>query len=253
MKRTLSILVLSLFLAVTVTSKLKAQENHHRVCFDDAFGYHWYGIELQDQGNNIWYGEGDLDNAYPDGRSTVWVDVSNGLSNASVRIAGINVNPDGCTFYSDSFIYVGTADITLNVGYSGSGTWESYCFGGVINSGTWSGSGPCSDTKPKIDIKGVTPAKANRDAGFSIGAAPNPLKSFTQIQYKVSVSSKVNITVYDYMHRPVKELVNESKSPGKYSVNWNGMNASGTRVQPGLYKVVANVNGKVYSTTVQVL
>lgn len=253
MKRTLSLLTLFMFLA-GVTTISKAQDNHHRVCFDDGFGYHWYFADLtDDDGDGIWYGEGGLDNAYPVGKATIWVDVRTSLKNAPVEIHGINATPDGCTFYSDSFIYYGNANITLNSSYSGSGTWNSYCFGGVIGSGDWSGSGPCAGAKPKTDVKGLTPAKANRDMGFSINAAPNPVKNFTQIQYKVSVASKVNITIYDYMHRPIKELVNESKSPGKYSVNWNATNVSGTRVQPGLYKVVSNVNGKVYSSTIQVL
>jgi hypothetical protein len=252
MKRTLSFLTLFLFLALAS----KAQNVIvHQVCFDDEFGYHWYFNDITDNGDGTWYAMGHVDNAYPEGDATLWVDARNGLRGASVRVAAINAAADGCTFYSDSFVYVGTADIYLNQYYSGSGTWQSYCFGGVINAGTWAGSGPTCNGASKVKVNPnvkAYPAKANHDDGFSINAAPNPVKSFTQIQYKVSVASKVNITIYDYMHRPVKELVNESKSPGKYSVNWNAMNASGTRVQQGLYKVVANVNGKVYSSTIQV-
>lgn len=257
MKQTLSLLTLLLFLALSTSAQKPSYDIHvGQVCFDDVFGYHWYFSDITDNGDNTWFAKGHIDNAYPSGSATLWVDGRHGLRGASVRIAAINDNPDGCTFYSDSFVYTGTADIYLNQYYSGGGTWESYCFGGVINVGTWEAAGPTCDgaNKPKIDANATKfPAKANHDAGFSINAAPNPVKNFTQIQYKVSVASKVNITIYDYMHRPVKELVNESKSPGKYSVNWNAINASGTRVQPGMYKVVANVNGKVYSSTIQVL
>lgn len=240
-----------MFLVFATTSK--AQLKVHNVCFDDGFGYHWNFTDLHDNGDGTYSATGTLDYAYPVGYATLWVDTRSGLNNASVRVAGINGAMDGCTFYSDSFVYTGTAVINPGVSYSGSGSWESYCYGGVINYGTWYASGPCGTSAVKKDAKVTTPpAKANHQDGFSMSVAPNPVKNYATVQYKVSVASKVNITVYDYMHRPVKELVNENKAPGKYSTNWNATNQSGTRVQSGLYKVVATVNGKTTSSTIQV-
>jgi len=221
------------------------------VSFCDAFGYVWQFPHLQKSGQ-IYRARGTVLNAYPTAQALLYADASGGLNNVYVEFHAINTSGDNCTNYSDSFVYVGTA-VVSGGGYTASGTWNSYCFGTVINSGTWSGSGPCTGPKITIDPKMAAPARANHDAnGFSVIISPNPVKNLGQIQYKVSVASKINITIYDYMHRPIKELVNESKSPGKYTVNWNAVNASGTKVQPGLYRLVSTVNGKVYSQIIQV-
>ncbi len=55
------------------------------------------------------------------------------------------------------------------------------------------------------------------------------------------------------MQQPVKVLVSENQSSGAHSINWNGQSASGSRVPNGIYRVVAIIDGKVYSETMQVI
>jgi flagellar hook assembly protein FlgD len=47
--------------------------------------------------------------------------------------------------------------------------------------------------------------------------------------------------VYDIVGREVKTLVNTERSPGVYSIHWNGDNNYGSKVASGiyLYRVVA--------------
>ena len=233
------------------------------VCFSDVFGYVWDFTNIIMTSATTYYAEGTV-SAYANSKATLWVDVTNGVHNASVEAHAINLGADGCTSFSDSFIYVGSADITHGVGYTGSGTWNSYCFGGVINFGTWSAAGPCGTGKVKLNTGGVAPANsasvagkklanASNDSKVSLIAVPNPLKNNTQLRYTVTTSAKVNMTVYNYMHQPVKVLVNENKSAGNYSVTWNAINSNGNRVSPGLYQVVMIVGDKMHTTTVQVL
>jgi len=226
------------------------------VCFSDGFGYVWKFSSITMTSATTYYAEGWV-SAYPNSKATLWVDLTNGASNASVEVHAINLNADGCTTASDSFVYKGTANIDHGVGYTGSGTWVSYCFGGPLNSGDWSAAGPCGGaSKVILNTTGPFPAKpgGNLDnSKTSLMAVPNPLKNSTQIRYNLETSAKVNITVYNYMHQPVKVLVNESKTAGSHTVQWNAVNSGGNRVNTGLYQVVMMVGTKMTSTTIQVL
>ena len=57
---------------------------------------------------------------------------------------------------------------------------------------------------------------------------PNPFNPSTTIRYSVPQTSIVNIKVYNLIGQEVTELVNETKSAGKYEINFesNGL-ASG--------------------------
>ena len=52
------------------------------------------------------------------------------------------------------------------------------------------------------------------------------------------------------MQQVVKVLVNDFKNAGNYSAVWDSRSGN---VNAGVYRVVAVVNGKTYSTTVQVI
>jgi Secretion system C-terminal sorting domain len=55
---------------------------------------------------------------------------------------------------------------------------------------------------------------------------PNPFNPSTTIKYSVASSSYVTIKVFDLLGDQVAALVNERKSPGKYSVNFDASNLS---------------------------
>jgi hypothetical protein len=57
---------------------------------------------------------------------------------------------------------------------------------------------------------------------------PNPFNPSTVINYQLPKDGLVSLKVYDILGREVRTLVNEIKSPGKYSVSFNASNlASG--------------------------
>jgi hypothetical protein len=70
---------------------------------------------------------------------------------------------------------------------------------------------------------------------------PNPFNPSTTIKYAIPQQSFVTIKVYDIVGREVKTLVNTERSPGIYSVQWDGNNNFGSKVTSGiyLYRVVA--------------
>ncbi len=55
---------------------------------------------------------------------------------------------------------------------------------------------------------------------------PNPFNPTTSIEYQVASTEKVSIKVYDVLGREIRTLVNEQKSPGSYSVNFDASNLS---------------------------
>ncbi len=75
---------------------------------------------------------------------------------------------------------------------------------------------------------------------------PNPFNPSTKINYDLPVDGKVSITLYDISGREISELVNEIKTAGYYTVNFNGSNlSSGTY----FYRIVSEGNGQSFVST----
>jgi len=64
---------------------------------------------------------------------------------------------------------------------------------------------------------------------------PNPFNPSTSISYKLKEAQNVSLVIYDALGRKIKTLVSEFKTPGSYTVVWNGINESGAKVNSGLY------------------
>lgn len=62
---------------------------------------------------------------------------------------------------------------------------------------------------------------------FSTSNYPNPFNPTTTITYTLPANEKVVIKIYDMLGREVTELVNEFKTAGKYSVNFDASSAGG--------------------------
>jgi len=68
---------------------------------------------------------------------------------------------------------------------------------------------------------------------------PNPFNPVTRITYSVPYASRVHVTVFDLLGREVATLVNEVKTAGSYSVDFN---ASSLPSGIYLYKLTAGSN-----------
>ena len=64
---------------------------------------------------------------------------------------------------------------------------------------------------------------------------PNPFNPSTQIRYQIDKPGKVNLTIYNMMGQPVRVLVDEYRTPGYYTVEWDGQDKNGTETATGLY------------------
>jgi hypothetical protein len=74
---------------------------------------------------------------------------------------------------------------------------------------------------------------------------PNPFNPSTKINYDLPFDAKVTLKVFDMTGREVVTLVNEFKSSGYYTVDFNASNLS-TGVY--LYRISADANGKSFTS-----
>lgn len=65
--------------------------------------------------------------------------------------------------------------------------------------------------------------------------APNPFTRSTTLQYQLAGPGPVRIEIYDAAGRLVRSLLNGYQESGQSRVEWDGCNASGARVGPGVY------------------
>jgi len=64
---------------------------------------------------------------------------------------------------------------------------------------------------------------------------PNPFNPSTTISYQLPAAKNVSLVIYDLTGRQVRELLNENKEAGSYTVRWDGRNQAGQTVASGLY------------------
>lgn len=258
MKRFFLLSFISISLAVGFTQTANAQPPALKLCFTDGYYKFLFGnVILTSETGVMATGTVDI------GNGTIWnctmtADFSSGWDAGTVQINTVNPNPDGCTYYTDSFIYYGNAKVHKkgsNMTVNANGNWESYCFGGVLNTGTWAGKSPCSASVAAAT--GTTPARSQKNIQanpkFVVNIMPNPVNNYTQLKYTVNVSGKVSIVIYNAMQQVVKVLVNENMTAGTYTVSWNTLSNSGSKVPNGIYKVVAVVGNDQFSSNLQVV
>jgi hypothetical protein len=80
------------------------------------------------------------------------------------------------------------------------------------------------------------PPESGRLVGFDLNQNfPNPFNPSTQIQFSLSSSSNVLLTVFDITGRYVRKLVDGTEPAGRHSVSWDGRNDRGRQMSSGVY------------------
>jgi len=92
-------------------------------------------------------------------------------------------------------------------------------------------------TKAGTDDWGLSPTKeVTVPEEFALEQNyPNPFNPSTTIAYQLPSAETVRITIYDLTGRQVRELLNENKNAGSYTVQWDGRNQIGEQVSSGVY------------------
>jgi hypothetical protein len=87
----------------------------------------------------------------------------------------------------------------------------------------------------------VMPALAERESmnipeEFALGQNfPNPFNPDTRIQFSVATTRNVKLSVFDLLGNEIRELTDDTYSPGEYSIGWDGRNNLLEHVPSGIY------------------
>ena len=73
---------------------------------------------------------------------------------------------------------------------------------------------------------------------------PNPFNPTTTIQYALPQAADVKLTVYNVVGQPVRTLVVEHQSAGRYVVEWDATDDSGHSLSSGMYFYHMQVGGE---------
>jgi flagellar hook assembly protein FlgD len=81
---------------------------------------------------------------------------------------------------------------------------------------------------------------------FAIEAIqPNPMVDRTQIIFRAEAGGDLTLSIFDSSGRLVRALEQGASGTGRHAVSWDGRNALGENVSPGIYFVRLRQNDKV--------
>jgi hypothetical protein len=142
-----------------------------------------------------------------------------------------------------SEIYESSPSFNTSSGGSGDPTQGTSIYSGsywhvsAMTTGSFRESLPSGASKSvnRDNIKNELPQEFSLDQNY-----PNPFNPTTQISYSLNQRNSVSLKVFDIQGRLIRTLVNETKSPGKYSVTFNASDLSS-----GIYFYRLESNGQI--------
>jgi photosystem II stability/assembly factor-like uncharacterized protein len=66
---------------------------------------------------------------------------------------------------------------------------------------------------------------------------PNPFNPVVHLKYRLPISNKVKVEVYDLLGKRVKSILNGTQNAGWQEISWDAINDAGTAVSSGIYLI----------------
>ena len=85
------------------------------------------------------------------------------------------------------------------------------------------------------EIHSIAEGKPAIRGTLTCAVSPSPFRGGTTISYDLPKSGNVRLSVCDVLGRTVRVLVNQTKSPGRYSAGWDGSGENGMLLPAGIY------------------
>lgn len=80
---------------------------------------------------------------------------------------------------------------------------------------------------------------------------PNPFNPTTNITYELPDEKHTYLAIYNVMGEKIIELVNETKTAGSHTIQWDGLNENGKSVPGGIY--IAQIISGEFTNTIKML
>ncbi|HRY83482.1 MAG TPA: T9SS type A sorting domain-containing protein [Candidatus Cloacimonadota bacterium] len=83
-----------------------------------------------------------------------------------------------------------------------------------------------------------------QNPAHQMSCAPNPFRSELQIRFDLKTPEVAHISVYDLRGRKLKQIFEGQLPQGEHNLAWNGTNAAGKRLSPGIYLLRLSSGGQ---------
>lgn len=193
----------------------------------------------------------------PDGQSAVFTgkanvqdvtDPDNPISLGGNRIFQIEMEDNGEPGSTDliSFsLYANNGTLWYSSNWSGIESTMQLLDGGnlVIHTGGNGGLiAPIDNTDQAVD--GSLQLENIDGDNYQLKAFPNPFASKTNIQIALPEAGRVKLDIFDLSGQKVAHLGSENLDKGEHQFQWDGNNANGQQLPPGIYLLRLEVNDK---------
>ncbi len=187
-------------------------------------GLNKYVYSFAQIGSNLFAGTGNAGVFLSTNNGANWTAINNGLP---------VFNPIYALIVSGTNLFAGTYGGGVYLSTDNGSNWSEvndglnflgikalaisglYLYAGSDNSGVW--RRPLSQMITKVeDNMNTLPAEFSLSQNY-----PNPFNPSTTIDYTVSKSGQVILSLYDILGKEIATLVNERKAAGNYSVDFN--------------------------------
>lgn len=173
-------------------------------------------------------------------RITGRIDINTNPAWAIVEVFKAKVDPSN---YGEGEIYLGSTNPDA------SGNW-SIVVSGLVPGDTVTATTTDSlfNTSEFCDVNLVVSGLEEIPIRYELSQNyPNPFTNTTTIQYAISKTTHVKLSVFDVSGRLIKVLAEGVHNPSYYNVNWNGKDNSGRKVSQGVYFYRLEAKGYITS------
>jgi hypothetical protein len=168
---------------------------------------------------------------------------------ASTYLGGAGVDQVGTIIWGGDGLYVSMGTNTEDL-ETGPGAYDDSFNGGesIGADRNWGGDIYLAKLDPLL-CSGAAGVKVDDGQGSEmlITSRPNPFACGTTIRFSLREPSRARLVVYDIRGEVVRVLADREMRAGANSVMWDGADASGRQVAPGVYFSVLEIEGEAIS------